>query len=245
MNESPGQTIAAQWTRLGILFNVRPSRQTPDLERLLIDTVRQIPDNPRLFIMAATWLGQYSRLVAKHRLAQMASQIEDANAIAALGLLLDTVGTMCHTDTLDIVKSACRPTPVPMPLFSADRASTGLAEFVRARASRLSKRWHLWAEEIELKPDALRPVDWIMDKNPTLQVRAVFSGGLRSSAMACLQHDAPTGSSEAQLARLCGVTRKAMHEALDHLEMCNMILRSRAGRNYQVSLKQSRLRIAG
>ena len=245
MKESPSRTIAAQWSRLGVLFNVSPSRQTPDLERLLIDTAGGIPDNPRLFTMAATWLGRYGRLVAKRRLIRMVGKLQDANAVAALGLLLDTVGAMCHTDALDAVRSACRPAPMPMPLFTVDRVSPGLAEFARARASGLSKRWNLWAEAIELKVDAIRPLDWIMEKNPSLQVRAVFAGGLRCSALACLQHDVPSQASEAELARLCGVTRKAMHEALDHLELCNLIRRSRAGRNYRVSLAQPLLRIAG
>ena len=245
MKESPNQTIAAQWSRLGILFSVPPARQAPDLERLLIDTAAQIPDNPRLFVMAATWLVPYGRFVAKHRLARMVRNPPDATAVAALGLLLDTVGTMCHTDALEVVRLSCRPAAISMPLFTVDRASPGLAEFAKARASRISKRWNLWAEAIELKPQALRPLDWIMEKNPFLQVRAIFSGGLRSSALACLQHDSPAGACEAELARLCGVTRKAIHEALDHLEICNLIHRSRAGRNYQVSLKQSLLRIAG
>ena len=239
------ETIAAQWSRLGVLFNVSPSRQPPDLERLLIDTAGQIPANPRLFIMAATWLARYGRLVAKHRLVQMVGQLEDAAAVAALGLLLDTADTMCHADVLDVVKSACRPAPAPMPLFIVDRASPGLAEFARSRASVLSKRWNLWAETIELKMDALRPLDWIMERNPSMQVRAVFSGGLRTSILACLQYDVPAGASEARLARLCGVTRKAMHEALDHLELCGMIQRTRPGRDYEVALKRRPLRVAG
>lgn len=239
MKDSPSQIVAAQWSRLGVLFNVSPSRQTPALEHLLIDTAKQIPDNPRLFIMAATWLGQYSRLVAKHRLTQIVSKLQDANTVAALGLLLDTVGTMCHTDALDTIKSVCRPAPVPMPLFIVDRASPGMAQFAQARASGLSKRWNLWAEAIELRPDAIRPLDWIMEQNPSLQIRAIFSGTLRASVLVCLEHDVPAEASEAQLARLCGVTRKAIHEALDHLELCNLIRRSRAGRNYQVALKHS------
>jgi len=77
--------IAAQWCRLGVLFKARPSRQTPDLERLLIDTATYIPDNPPLFVMSVAWLCHYGSLVAKHRLAQMASKLEDANALAVLG----------------------------------------------------------------------------------------------------------------------------------------------------------------
>jgi hypothetical protein len=245
MKESLGQAVVAQWTRLGVMFNVSPARQTPDLERLLIDTAGRIPDNPRLFIMAATWLSQYSRFVARHRLARMTSELDDANAAATLGLLVDTVGTMCHSDVLDIAKSACRPAPVPMPLLAADRTSPGLIEFAHSRASRLSKRWNLWAEPIEAKLNAVRPLDWIMEKNPSLQVRAIFSSSLRSSVLACLQYDVPSGASEAELARLCGVTRKAMHEALDHLELCSMIRRSRAGRSYEVTLRRPLLRSAG
>ena len=245
MKNTSSQTVVAQWSRLGVLFNVPPSRQTPDLEHLLIDTAGQIPSNPRLLIMAVTWLSQYHKLVARHRLARIASKLEDANALAALGLLLDTVGTMSHTDVLDIVKSVCRPAPVPMPLFVVDQASPGMAAFARTQASKLSKRWNLWTEAVDLKHDALRPLDWIMEKNPSLQVRAIFSGGLRSSALACLQYDVPAEASEAQLARLCGVTRKAMHEALDHLELCRLIVRTRTGRNYQVALKLPGQRIAG
>lgn len=241
----PIQKLAAQWSRLGVLFNVPPARQTPDLERLLIETAGQIPDEPRLFITSVTWLCQHHRLVARHRLARMAGELEDAAAAAVLGLLLDTAGTMCKTNALDIVKSVCRPAPCGMPLFAVDRATPGLADFARVRASALSKKWNLWTEAVELKSNAIRPLNWIMDKNPSLQVRAIFSGGLRASALACLEYDLPSGGSEAHLARLTNVTRKAMHEALNHLELCNLIRRSRVGRNYHVILRLPLLQVAG
>lgn len=242
--KSSNQIIAAQWARLGVLFNVSPARHTPDLERLLLDTAREIPNNPRLFILAVTWLSQYGRLVAKHRLARMVGELEDVTTLAVLGLLLDTVDTMGRTDLFCTVKSISSPAPTPAPLFAADRASHALAEFVRSHASKLSQRWNLWTEDIELKIDALRPLDWIVEKNPSMQVRAIFSGGLRASILACLQFDAPSGASEAELARLCGVTRKAVHEAVDHLDLCSMIRRTRPGRDYTVALKRP-LRVAG
>jgi len=238
MNGS-NQILVRRWCRLGVLFNVPPSRQTPDLERLLLDTATAIPGSPRLFIMAATWLSHYGRLVARHRLRRMVGEAEDPAAVAVLGLLLDTVDTMCHTDVFAAAKSACGPASTQMPLFTADRASNGLAEFARSRASKVSKRWNLWTEDIELKTDALRPLDWIMEKNPSMQVRAILSGGLRASILACLQYDATSGASEAQLARLCGATRKAVHEAADHLELCGMIDRTRPGRDYKVALKRA------
>jgi predicted transcriptional regulator len=80
--------------------------------------------------------------------------------------------------------------------------------------------------------------------NPSLLVRAEFAGDLRSSALACLQYDAPSGVSEAELAQLCGTALEAMHKALDGLEQGDMVRRSRAGRNRRVSLKQLVPRLA-
>lgn len=237
MNDS-SQAVARQWSRLGVLFNVPPTRQTPDLERLLLDTAREIPNNPRLFIMAATWLAQCGRLVAKHRLARMVGEVKDASVVAVLGLLLDAADMMGRTDLFHTVTSICSPAPTPAPLFAADRASHGLAEFVRSQASKLSQRWNLWTEDIKLKTDAIRPLDWVMERNPSMQVRAIFNGGLRASILACLQYDAPSGASEAELARLCGATRKAVHDAVDHLESCNMVCRTRPGRDYEIALKR-------
>jgi hypothetical protein len=242
---SAASTVAARWSRLGVLFNVAPACRTPDLERLLLDTAEAIPQNARLLVTTATWLAQYGRLVARHRLARLVGEVEDNTTLAVLGLLLDTAGAMGQTEVFSLVKSACRPAPVPMPLFVVDRAGGGLIEFVRTRASATSRRWNLWAEPIALKSEALRPLDWIIARNPSMRVRAIFTGGLRSSILACLQFDAPRGASEAQVARLCGVTRKAAHEALDHLELCAMIHRTRPGRDYAVALQRPWLKSAG
>jgi hypothetical protein len=170
------------------LSKVRPSRQTPDLERLLIDTATYIPDNPPLFVMSVAWLCRYGSLVAKDRLAEMASKLEDANALAVLGLLLDTVGTTCRTGDFDIVTSVCRPAPVPLPLFSMDLAQQGSTQLARLHASKVSRRWNLWVRAIRPKVDAVRSFGWIVKKNPSL---LEFAGDLRSSALACLQQEAP------------------------------------------------------
>ncbi|MCE5326379.1 MAG: hypothetical protein LLG01_08165 [Planctomycetaceae bacterium] len=236
--------LVAKWARLGVMFNVPPWRQTPDLEGLLIETVSQIPDNPRLFVMTATWLGRYSPLVARHRLAVMAAELPDP-ASAVLGLLLDTAAEITPAASMEMVRARCRPAPAPMPLFTADRTTPALRAPARSAASTISKRWNVWAEPVDSKADALRPADWVMQHNCSMKVRAVFRGTLRASVLACLEHHVPAGASEAELARLCGVTRKALHEALDHLELCDMIRRSRFGRSYRVSLSHPGLRIAG
>jgi len=64
--------LVRAWARLGAAFNVAPSRSTPDLERLLIETVRTGRGHARLLTMTVTWLSYYGILVARHRLARMA-----------------------------------------------------------------------------------------------------------------------------------------------------------------------------
>lgn len=245
MKQVAAQALPARWARVGVLFHVSPHPHTPDLERLLLETTGQLQENPRLLVMTATWLSRYHRLIARHRFARMVGEYQDPNALAALGLLLDTVAARANLHELGPVKSLCRPAPTAMPLFNVDRATPAMAAFVHRRASRLSRKWKLWAEEMELKPEALRPLGWILEANPSVQMRAIFGGNLRASILACLEFDRPDGASEAELARLCGVTRKAVHEAVEHLEFCSFISRRRTRRNYQITLKHPSLRIAG
>ena len=238
-------SVAARWARAGVLLNVAPARQTPDLERLILDTAECIPSSPRLFSLAASWLTRYCRLVARHRLARMTAGTGDPHALAVLGLLLDTVRKESGTESLDAEIACCRPAPRGMPLFGVDRSSPALAERIRKRASRLSRRWNLWADPVEWRWDVIRPVAWVLQRNPSFRTRAIFHGGLRASVLACLEHDRPGGASEAELARLCGVTRKAVHEAVDHLEFCGLAARRRAGRCYAVTQSLPPLRSAG
>ena len=111
-----------------------------------------------------------------------------------------------------------------------------MATWVRGRASSLSKRWRLWADPVREKSSALRPASWVIEKNPSLLTRSLLAGGLKSSILVALAHDAPLGTSEADLARLCDVTRKAVHEALNQLEIGALVTRQRQGRSYRVAL---------
>ena len=66
--------LIARWTRLGAGFSAESLPQTPDLERLILDTARHGPEMARLFIMAVTWLHLYGDLVARHRLRRLARE---------------------------------------------------------------------------------------------------------------------------------------------------------------------------
>jgi len=230
--------LVSKWAKVGVLFNVLPSRETPDVERLICDTATFIPRNPRLLGAAAGWLVRHGLIVARHRLARLAGEVGDPVTRAVLGLLLDTARSAGRASGLGLAISHCRPAPKPMPLILAHRSSPAAADFAHETASRISKHWRLWAGEVGPRPRVLRPTAWVLERNPSFAVRALLRGGLRASVLATLEYDRPEGASEAELARLCLVTRKAVHEAVDHLEFCGLVLRRREGRSYRVTMRK-------
>ncbi len=221
--------VIADWTQLGILYGAAPARRAPDVEDLLLRTAAALPRFARLLPTTVTWLVQYERLVCRHRLAHLAAALADAEAAAALGLLLDFARQHTQSSHLNLVVCACRRTHPPKPLFAIDRRSAALAKLAEAQASATARRWGLWTPQPALKGEALRPVSWVMRKNPSLRYRAIFQGNLRASILATLAADPQAGRSESDLARACGVTRKALREALDHLAFCGLVRREAEG----------------
>jgi hypothetical protein len=216
------------------LFNQTPTRTTPDLEQLVVDTARTAENDPRLFIMAATWLSQYGYFVAKHRLSRMVAKDLNPREQATVGLLIDFArqfGKRALSFLPGVVRD-CRPVVPPQPLFAVDRSNTGFAKLVAAHACEASKRWGLLTDELEPAFDALRPVEWILDHNPIFRIRARFRNDLRLSILMCLEYEDPSGASEAELMRHCGVTRRAMHNALDTLWQAGDVHRRPVKRGY-------------
>ena len=56
--------LERQWVRLGVSLNCDSATQSPDLERLLLDTARHVSRQARLLSLSVTWLAQYSNFVA-------------------------------------------------------------------------------------------------------------------------------------------------------------------------------------
>ena len=228
--------IIGQWARLGVAFNVRPDDNTPDIEPLLIETAIMLPTMPRLLPACTGWLTQYHRLVCRHRLAGLAAELTTADASATLGLLLDFTRHFSHTDHFNRVIKLCTPAKTPKPLFAVDRLSEPLTSLAQQHSSSTGRRWGLWCEDFALPKDVIRPLTWVMERNPSLKWRAVFGGNLRASIIAILSADRQAGQSESFLARRCYATRKAVREALDHLEFCQLVLRSSAAGKIFISL---------
>lgn len=210
--------LASLWSRAGVLFNVPPARSRGplDLEQLLVDTAKECPADPRLFIEAVIWLTQYGTFVAAHRLKRLALEQLEAEDQATLGLLIETaVEHGAQKYLRKIVTTSLETAPEPGPLFEVDR--DWYADNVKEDATTLSQEWGRWCQKIELKPDTLRPASWILDKNPSFRERAVRKGDLRASILETLQRDVDEAVSELELARLCEATPVAVRSALVEL----------------------------
>lgn len=231
--------LAAQWARLGAGFDSDAAAESPDVERLLLETARRLGSMPRLLTAAATWLSRYGELVARNRLKRLARSELEREHRAALGLLLEIAQRGRHPARFAAVIGALRGEAMhpARPLFDVERASAGLAERAERRASAVSRRWGLWCEEIELKTDALRPAAWVMARNPELVMRADFRGDLRASIVAALRHDADAGRSELALARSSGGSRAQVRNSLENLEMTGRVRRAADGRRAGVVLQ--------
>ena len=222
--------LMSQWNRIGTLFSGAPATETPDLERLVLDTVRIAAHNDRLFTMAATWLNQYGEMLARHRFKRMITNELDFEDRPVMGLLLGIAqqnNTYFQFKTFfDLLKPSSN--REPRPLF--DLTGCGPAMFRRAerRASAISKEWGLWTDPIEFKFDAIRPENWIMKHNPEFTQRTYFKGDMRASIMAALRYDKNAGDSESALAAASGGSRTQVHQALRNLARLNHVTRTPA-----------------
>ncbi len=239
MNDVLDELIGA-WARLGAGFDAPPSGRSPDLERLLLQTVRHAPAMPRLFIMAATWLHRYGDLIAKHRLRQLIRDELERSRHATLGLLLEIAQQGTHPPRFASIIAELHPAMEPGPLFDVERTDVAMIERCRRRASAISLRWGAWCESFDFKDDAIRPAPWVMSGNPSLVARADFRGDLRASIVAALEHDVDAGRSELDLARHCGGSRAQVRVALDNLELTGKAMRSRSASNRRTRITLGR-----
>jgi len=228
MNETFDR-LMSKWSSLGAGFNAAPHESSDiDLERLILDTARRIPEMARLFIMAATWLHTYGDTIAKHRLKRLIDDELEPECQPILGLLLDTAQQGTHPREFESVIKHLSAEASPKPLFENFRSSDKLADIARRRASALSRKWGLWAQPIEFKEDAIRPALWMMSRHPALRTRADFRGDLRASILAALRHDPNAGESESRLAELAGGSRSQVRNALANLQLTGRVIVRRA-----------------
>jgi hypothetical protein len=203
---------------VGVLLHCAPAHETPDLERLLLDTARQVEGNARLLSLTVTWLTSYGHLVANHRLKQLTLRELEPEYRPALGLILDSALSLGAPRDLQIARAACNRAAIPHPLFRSQRSNPVFARIAAKNASAKSLEWGVWAPEVELKQDAIRPVTWVV-QNRGFRERAIRAGDLRCSIVEALRYDVHgKARSESEVARLSGATRTAVRKALTKLQ---------------------------
>lgn len=233
-------TIESRWARLGVLFNAAPSPESPDIERLILDTARELPSNPRLFPLVITWLVEHGFFVARHRLKHLATTELEPEHLPILGLLLDEAIDHGAPAELRIVRDVCTPHTTSRPLFDAYR-DPSLADIAKSTASETSKWWGIWAPPAELKRDAIRPSRWILEHNPHTFDRIVRRGDLRASIIETLRLDlAGRIPSVAKLSRAIGATRVAVRTAVESLSQEGAII----AQSHQGSTKEREIGLA-
>ena len=229
-------SLTSRWKYWGAGFNVSPCRGPVNLEQLLVDTAKGLPDNPRLLVMSVTWLTEHYRIVEIDQLAMLARDLRGRDS-ARLGMLLETAQKFIGQNVFNEVLDICQPWEIPEPLFEVDKSRPGLARLAREWASSISRKWGLWAAPVEeLKHDAMRPASWIAQHNPAFMLRSLLKGDVRCKVMIALAEEGLTDATETDLNSRAGCTRRAMHLALENLEVSGLIVRKRQGRNYAISL---------
>ncbi|HCT46298.1 MAG: hypothetical protein CMJ35_15230 [Phycisphaerae bacterium] len=240
MINTTNTTIESRWARLGVLFNAEPSPESPDIERLILDTARELPSNPRLFPLVITWLVEHGFFVARHRLKHLVTTELEPEHQPVLGLLLDEAIAHGAPAELRIVRDVCTPFTISRPLFDAYR-DPSLADIAKSSASESSKWWGIWAPPVELKRDAVRPSRWILEHNPHAFDRIVRRGDLRASILETLRIDlSGVVPSVAKLSRVIGATRVAVRAAIESLSQEGAIV----AQSHQGSTKEREIGLA-
>jgi hypothetical protein len=159
--------LAARWARAGVMFGATPSATPPDLERLLLDTARQMADNPRLLVMSASWLAKHGDRIDSQRLLDLVRRDLESLYQPAMGLMLASADQLAGGRRFAEAAAACAPATTPGPLFLIEHRNDALRRLAERRASALSRAWGVWAPDVEPKYTAIRPRAWIDAHNPS------------------------------------------------------------------------------
>lgn len=216
--------LAADWSRLGVLFGVEPSHALVDVELLICDTARVAPADERLFVCAASWIAEYHGFVNGRRLSALAGAL-DPEGSAVLGALLSLAKQAASTaPELEAPLARCRPLAKARPLFLAMRSMRVLTDRVRRNALPIFAAWGLWHDDQTIKPAAIRPEAWLLTNVPELRVRALLGPSVEADLMS---HALGGGATVREVARTTLSSYAAVHGAADRLVWRGLVVRER------------------
>jgi hypothetical protein len=206
--------LAAEWARAGGGFMVEPASEPIDLEQLIGRSARAAPQDYRALAVATTWLSQHSELVNVRRLSRVARDLDELPS-AILGAMIDIArATNAPADRLKPAQRYCRPLRKPRAVFDRTQSNPMLRRFARESAMPAFEAWGLWQDELSLKFDALRPINWILEHCPELRLRALFGPGLEAEVVQVLERGPAT---IAAIAREVDASYSATHAAVTRL----------------------------
>jgi hypothetical protein len=171
MNEETLDNLSRLWARAGAMFASTPADVSPNLESLLLDTARHASENPRLLIMAATWLARYGRWVNVEDLASKTRNELELRFKPVMGVLLECAGNLSF-GRIDFSKAIaeCSPASEAQPLFDIERQNPTLWKLAERSASDISRKWGVWVPNFEPKYNAIRPEEWVASNNPSFRL---------------------------------------------------------------------------
>lgn len=243
------RAVAADWTRIGGYFGITPATSPVDLERLLVTTARVAPDDERLFVVAASWLAAHHAFVNGRRLAGLASAVAprapeaDTEVSAVLGALLSWASELAGgAEALDVAAARCQPLREARPLFRVVALLPSLAAAAEREACPAFARWGLWHNDQTPKPEAVRPVAWLLAHAPELRIRALAGPSVEADIVAAVLVGLPAAATSApavaaaanditvrDISRALGVSYAATHEAAEKLVRRGVLRRERRG----------------
>lgn len=162
--------LCRRWTRIGGGFTVAAADVDVNPEKLLAETARYAEHEPRLFSVAATWLGKHTSLLDGHLLGKEFGKLE-GKASAVAGALCDVAKGVpgAPMERLEEVANHCVPLAAPELLFlGMERYPAIVLDDIRANVLPEYARWGLICDEITFKSDAVRPEPWLRKHCPQL-----------------------------------------------------------------------------
>ncbi|HEX6750694.1 MAG TPA: hypothetical protein VF092_25630 [Longimicrobium sp.] len=226
--------LHADWARIGGGFSVEPSSSPVDLEALIMGTLAAAPADARLFWVAASWLAVHHNLVNTRRLSHSlhSAGIRD---LAVAGAILSVAREAAGSATqLDSALKHCRPLGDPQPLFDIIAESPFLTAKARDGALDVFAAWGYWQDEISLRTDAIRPVQWVLAHCPEFRSRAILGAALEAEVVD-LVFLIPLSVQE--ISEVLGVTYSAAHNAAGRLLGRGWLRKTRRGRRLVLALR--------
>src|ERR1051326_1957354 len=138
------------------MLNVQPAAETPDIERLLLDTARAASANTRLLVLAVTWVSRHGHYVSRARLARLVQDELEVEHQPTMGLMLESAKMLSAqiATAFDVAIGVCGSPQDSRPLSDVESGNKAFARLAHQRASVLSRKWGRWMSDIQLKENA-------------------------------------------------------------------------------------------